>query len=74
VTRLAGLRDRLHHRLAEGLPGRVELNGHPTKRLPGTLNISIAGTRGRELLASIPGIAAASGSACHEGVHHPSRC
>lgn len=72
VTRLAGLRDRLHHRLAERLPGRVELNGHPTKRLPGTLNISIAGTRGRELLASIPGIAAATGSACHEGVHQPS--
>lgn len=72
VTRLAGLRDRLHHRLAERLPGRVELNGHPTQRLPGTLNISIAGTRGRELLASIPGIAAATGSACHEGVDQPS--
>ncbi len=72
ATRLADLRDDLHRRLAALLPGRVQLNGHPTERLPGTLNVSIAGTPGRELLAAVPEIAAATGSACHEGIDEPS--
>jgi cysteine desulfurase len=71
-TRIAGLRDLLHQRLAELLPGRVHLNGHPTHRLPGTLNVSITGTRGDRLLAATPGIAAATGSACHTGTPQPS--
>jgi cysteine desulfurase len=65
------LRDLLHDRLAESLPGRVQLNGHPILRLPNTLNISITGTSGRHLLAA-PDIAASTGSACHEGIDHPS--
>jgi cysteine desulfurase len=69
---LAALRDRLHRRLAELLPGRVSLNGHPDHRLPGTLNVSISDTRGPDLLAAVPEIAAATGSACHEGVDEPS--
>lgn len=72
ATRLAALRDHLHRNLAALLPGRVQLNGHPTQRLPGTLNISITATNGRALLAGLPGIAAATGSACHEGVDEPS--
>jgi cysteine desulfurase len=70
--RLAHLRDALHDRLTEQLPGRVHLNGHPTLRLPNTLNISIDGTIGHELLATTPDIAASTGSACHEGTHQPS--
>lgn len=70
--RLSAVRDRLHDRLTELLPGRVTLNGHPTNRLPGTLNISITATLGQELLAKTPGIAAATGSACHEGEDRPS--
>jgi cysteine desulfurase len=66
------LRDALHVQLADLLPGRIELNGHPTLRLPNTLNISISGVSGRALLAAIPDIAAATGSACHEGVDAPS--
>jgi cysteine desulfurase len=69
---LAGLRDLLHHELVRLLPGRVHLNGHPTQRLPGTLNVSIDGIRGRALLAALPEIAASTGSACHEGVDTPS--
>ena len=69
---LTGLRDRLHRRLEELLPGRVQLNGHLTERLPGTLNVSIAGINGRELLTAVPEIAAATGSACHEGTDEPS--
>ena len=70
--RLRELRDLLHRRLDEQLPGLVRLNGHPAERLPGTLNISITGVRGDQLLAATPGIAAATGSACHAGSAKPS--
>ncbi|MDF5753650.1 cysteine desulfurase family protein [Spongiactinospora sp. TRM90649] len=70
--RLARLRDLLHDELAALLPGRVHLNGHPGERLPGTLNVSIDGTDGRALLATVPEIAASTGSACHEGATAPS--
>lgn len=70
--RTRNLRDRLHHQLERGLPGRVHLNGPQQTRLPNTLNISIDGTRGHELLNAIPGIAAATGSACHETDYSPS--
>jgi cysteine desulfurase len=69
---LQGLRDLLQHRLSELLPGRTQLNGHPTRRLPNTLNVSISGTIGRDLLAATPEIAGSTGSACHEGTDHPS--
>jgi len=72
AARMAGLRDELHHHLARLLPGRIHLNGHPTRRLPNTLNISIDGTRGDALLAAASGIAAATGSACHTGDPTPS--
>lgn len=72
ALRLAGLRDFLHRELERLLPGRVHLNGHPIERLPGTLNVSVDGVRGRALLAALPEIAAATGSACHEGVDAPS--
>ncbi|WP_157124678.1 aminotransferase class V-fold PLP-dependent enzyme [Nocardia pseudovaccinii] len=70
--RLARLRDQLHQRLAEALPGRVHLNGAPDHRLPNTLNVSIDGIRGHDLLAAAPGIAASTGLACHSGIHSPS--
>jgi cysteine desulfurase len=70
--RLAALRDLLHQRLAEALPGKVSLNGHPTERLPNTLNVSIEGVIGQEVLAATPEIAAATGSACHAGDTEPS--
>ena len=41
------LRDRLHRNIIGGLgEQRVKLNGHPEKRLPNTLNISISGVIG----------------------------
>lgn len=72
ASHLTDLRDRLHQRLTELLPDRVSLNGHLDHRLPGTLNVSISNTRGPDLLAATPEIAAATGSACHEGVDEPS--
>ncbi|MFI6408653.1 cysteine desulfurase family protein [Streptomyces sp. NPDC050548] len=71
-ARMAALRDGLHRRLADALPGRVHLNGPDTGRLPNTLNASIDGTLGHELLATAPGLAASTGSACHSGTHTPS--
>ncbi|HWS58332.1 MAG TPA: cysteine desulfurase family protein [Actinotalea sp.] len=71
-ARIADLRDRLAARLAELLPGRVHAHGHPTHRLPGTLNVHLDGTVGHELLAATPDVAASTGSACHSGNHTPS--
>lgn len=67
--RIAALRDDLHHRLDAALPGRVRLNGPAEHRLPNTLNVSIDGTAGHEVLAATPQIAASTGSACHSGEH-----
>jgi cysteine desulfurase len=71
-ARLVSLRDLLHQQLDRALPGRVHLNGHPTARLPNTLNISIDGIIGNQLLETLPQIAASTGSACHAGAHTPS--
>jgi cysteine desulfurase len=67
TAKLRSLRDRLWGRLREGLGEKVILNGHPEKRLPNTLNACFTGHVGSELLAKVPGIAASTGSACHEG-------
>lgn len=66
-VRLKRLRDRLWAHLREALDGNVVLNGHPERRLPNTLNASFLGLVGSELLGAVPGIAASTGSACHEG-------
>ncbi len=60
------LRDQLHARLTEAIPG-ILLNGHPEQRLPNTLNLSFPGIDGRDLLAHAAAeVAASVGSACHE--------
>jgi cysteine desulfurase len=66
------LRDLLFQRLEAYLPGTVYLNGHPTERLPNTLNISIEGVAGEEILAATSQVASSTGSACHEGRTEPS--
>ena len=48
------------------------LNGHPTERLPNTLNVSFPNVDGEGLLARTPVIAASTGSACHAGRTEPS--
>lgn len=70
-SRLQGLRNRLWNNLINELGKKISLNGHPENRLPNTLNISIAGCKGWEILKKTPGVAASTGSACHEGkVNH----
>src|SRR5713101_37163 len=71
-VRMRSLRDRLQSRLEQELPGRIHLNGHDSERLPNTLNISVEGVIGEEVLAATPEIASSTGSACHEGNTDPS--
>lgn len=68
AARMTALRDRLHGRLAAAIPGLL-LNGHPTERLPNTLNVSFPAVAGWQVLAAAPGVAASTGSACHTGNH-----
>jgi len=60
---------RLRDRLWEGLSARfgdgIVLNGHPTERLPNTLNVSFVGRVGAEVLDALDGVAASTGAACH---------
>ncbi len=71
ATQVRPLRDRLHELLSTGIPG-LELNGHLTDRLPNTLNVSVPGALGREVLEACPEVEASTGSACHEGEDSPS--
>lgn len=72
MTRLRALRDRLHSLIEQALPCRIRLNGHQSDRLPNTLNVSVEGMIGEEVLAATPEIASSTGSACHEGNTDPS--
>jgi cysteine desulfurase len=69
--RIGGLRDRLFERLHKGLED-VTRNGHPTRRLPGNLNVSFGGIEADALLASLPDVALSSGSACASARAEPS--
>jgi cysteine desulfurase len=72
AARIAALRDMLAAGLA-ALDG-ARLNGHPTQRLPGIVNVSFAGSDSESLLLALDleGVAASSGSACTSGSLEPS--
>jgi cysteine desulfurase len=61
------LRDRLWADLRAAFGDQVVLNGHPTLRLPNTLNVSFVGRIGADILARLDGVAGSTGSACHAG-------
>lgn len=65
--RLKYLRDRFYHGLCDVFGDWIQLNGHPSERLPNTINVSFLDQVGGEMLARIPSIAASTGSACHSG-------
>ena len=71
TERLTGLRDRLHQAITAGLD-YVTLNGHPTERLPNTLNLSFAYVEGEALMMKIKSVAVSSGSACTSASLEPS--
>ena len=57
------LRERFWQGLQRQFGDGVVLNGHPTHRLPNTLNVSFVGRSGAEILARMDGVAASTGSA-----------
>ena len=69
--RIQGLRDRLQAGMTDALEA-VYLNGHPTERLPGNLNLSFAYVEGEALLMGVKEIALSSGSACTSATLEPS--
>jgi cysteine desulfurase len=66
AARMRALRDLLWKNLASSVPG-LALNGHPDLRLPNTLNVRFPRASGTAILEGAPGVAASTGSACHEG-------
>jgi len=70
-ARLTALRERLRAALWAGLD-YIHLNGHPTERLPGSLNVSFEFVEGESLLMALKGIAVSSGSACTSATLEPS--
>ncbi len=71
AERVAQLRDRLQASITGRLKG-VRLNGHPTERLPGNLNLSFENVDGEALLLAMKEIAVSSGSACTSATLEPS--
>jgi cysteine desulfurase len=67
MPQVRALRDRLWDGLGGIFCEKVTLNGHPSARLPNTLNVNFVGRVGAEVLAMLPGVAASTGSACHAG-------
>jgi cysteine desulfurase len=68
---LLALRERLRLGLMDGLSD-VTLNGHPTERLPGNLNLSFAHVQGEALMMAMKTVAVSSGSACTSASVEPS--
>ncbi len=65
------LREHLWQRLSE--LDRITLNGHPTQRLAGNLNVSFTGINGAALMLALqPVVAVSSGSACTSAKTDPS--
>jgi cysteine desulfurase len=63
--RMVALRDALHLRLRDLLPG-VVLNGHGHDRLPNTLNLSFLGVSGKDVAERVPELLLATGPACQD--------
>jgi cysteine desulfurase len=62
--RMRRTRDRLQEGILRSV-AEVRVNGHPDRRLPNTLSVSIRGVEAGALLGAMEGIAASAGAACH---------
>ena len=73
AQRMTALRDHLVAGILQKIP-HTRLNGHPTRRLPGNVNVSVEYIEGEALLLrlDLAGIEASSGSACTSGALDPS--
>ncbi len=65
IKHMKEMRDKLHLGLKEQIMD-IQLNGHPSKRLPNTVNVSFKGVNANEFLTGIEDkVAVSVGSACH---------
>jgi cysteine desulfurase len=73
IERLARLRDKLVKGLMEEID-HIRLNGHPRKRLPNNVNVSVDFVEGESMLLNLDleGICASTGSACSSSSLEPS--
>ncbi len=73
ATRLCRMRDRLTEGILSKIPD-TRLNGHPEKRLPGNVNISVECIEGESMVLSLDmeGVACSTGSACSSASLEPS--
>ena len=71
AKRITALREQLYHGLSKRID-RVYLNGHPTQRLPGNLNLSFEFVESQSVLSGLKEIALSSGSACNSESIEPS--
>ena len=73
ATRVSALRDRLWEGVCARVPD-VRLNGHPTRRLPGTSNMCFHRVESESIVLGLDlnGIAVSAGSACTSGNVEPS--
>ncbi|MDH5174243.1 MAG: cysteine desulfurase NifS [Elusimicrobiota bacterium] len=71
--RLTYLRDKFIEGILKGIK-HSRLNGHPKKRLPGNVNVSVEGVEGESMLLNLDlaGVCASSGSACTSSILEPS--
>lgn len=60
------LRDQLWAGIKVAFGDHAVLHGHPEHRLSNTLNVGFKDRLGADVLAALPGVAASTGSACHE--------
>jgi cysteine desulfurase len=68
---IAGLRDRLEAGLFSRLD-ELHLNGHPTERLCGNLNVAFGYVEGESLIMGLNDVAVSSGSTCTSAALEPS--
>lgn len=73
AKRTQRLRERMEKGILARVPG-IRVNGHPTRRLPGTLSICVTDADAESLILalSLRGICVSSGSACTSGSLEPS--
>ena len=71
ANRITALREQLYHGLSKRID-RIHLNGHPTQRLPGNLNLSFEFVESQSILLGLKEIALSSGSACNSDSVEPS--
>lgn len=71
ANQIFALREQLYYGLNKRLD-RVYLNGHPTQRVPGNLNLSFEFVESQSILSGLKEIALSSGSACNSDSVEPS--